>query len=404
MNHQILKSPAPLSAGAIIYSLLPFILILFLGYLTIGLPLAVLPLYMHDYLGLSPVTIGWVMASQSMATLLTRPLSGVVTDVRGSKPAVFMGLLFCSLAAVTYGGSVWVKEIPSMALILLFIGRAILGFGESLLITGILAWCMAIVGARHTGQAMVWVGIAMFSAIGSGAPMGVVLLKWGGFERMVVIAAILPLLACFSVKFMKPIPPVRDVRLSFFAVVGEIWSYGSSLALSTIGFGAMFAFLGLDYAAHHWTSASFGLTAFGLSYVAVRLVFGGLPDRLGGLRVARVTIPLQIMGLILLWLASSSWVAFIGCAVLGGGYSLTFPALGVEAVRSIPPQNRGAAMGAYVAFVDIGLGLAGPSAGLVASNFGYPSVFFMGACASFLAMIFIFGLSQKQQNIEDVQP
>lgn len=399
MNRQTSANMAPVSGGEATRRLLPFAVMVFLGYLTVGLPLAVLPVHVHDRLGFGPVVVGWVMASQSIATLLTRHFGGFVTDTRGSRLAVLIGMLLCSLAALIYGASVWGSCPPEIALLLLFGGRAILGLGESLLITGALSWCIGTVGTRYAGRAMVWVGIAMFGAIGGGAPLGSVLLKRDGFGAMALTAAILPLLACLLIKGIQPLPPHHGRRLGFFKVVGLIWPYGVGLALSTIGFGTMFAFLGLDYAARHWTGAPLGLMSFGASYVAARLVFGGLPDQLGGRRVARVTIPLQMAGLVILWLAPLPTIALAGCAVLGAGYSLTFPALGVEAVRHVPPQNRGAAMGAYVAFVDIGLGLAGPLAGMVAGQLGYPPVFLLGACASAVALIFVLRLPAQQENI-----
>lgn len=209
-------------------------------------------------------------------------------------------------------------------------------------------------------------------------------------------AALLPLMACLVMKGIEPLPPHHGRRLGFFKVVSLIWPYGMGLALSTIGFGTMFAFLGLDYAAHHWAGASLGLTSFGASYVGA---FGGLPDQLCGRRVARVTIPLQMAGLVILWLAPLPWISLAGCAVLGAGYSLTFPALGVEAVRHVPPQNRGAAMDAYVAFVNMRLGLAGPLSGIVAGRFGYPSAFLLGACASAVALAFILRLPRTEESI-----
>lgn len=399
MNRQTSTTMAPVSGGEATRRLLPFAVMVFLGYLTVGLPLAVLPVHIHERLGFGPVTVGWVMASQSIATLLTRQFGGVVTDTRGSRLAVLIGMLLCSLAALVYGASVWGNYQPKIALVLLFVGRVVLGLGESLLITGALAWCIGTVGPRYAGRAMVWVGIAMFGAIGGGAPLGSVLLKQGGFGTMSLTAALLPLLACLVMKGIEPLPAHHGRRLGFFKVVSLIWPYGTGLALSTIGFGTMFAFLGLDYAAHHWEGASLGLTSFGASYVGARLIFGGLPDQLGGRRVARVTIPLQMAGLVILWLAPHPWIALAGCAVLGAGYSLTFPALGVEAVRNVPPQNRGAAMGAYVAFVDIGLGLAGPLAGMVAGRFGYPFAFLMGACASATALAFILRLPNTGENM-----
>ena len=46
------------------------------------------------------------------------------------------------------------------------------------------------------------------------------------------------------------------------------------------------------------------------------------------------------------------------------------------------PANRGSAMGAFVAFLDIAYGVAGPAAGLVAGLFGYPAVYLLGAASA----------------------
>jgi predicted MFS family arabinose efflux permease len=48
------------------------------------------------------------------------------------------------------------------------------------------------------------------------------------------------------------------------------------------------------------------------------------------------------------------------------------------------PANRGSAMGAFVAFLDIAYGLAGPAAGLVAGWFGYAAVYLLGAACALL--------------------
>jgi predicted MFS family arabinose efflux permease len=60
----------------------------------------------------------------------------------------------------------------------------------------------------------------------------------------------------------------------------------------------------------------------------------------------------------------------------GFGYSLVFPGFGVEAIHREPPQNRGLAMGADTAFLDMALGVGSPALGLIASGAGLRSVFF----------------------------
>ena len=56
-------------------------------------------------------------------------------------------------------------------------------------------------------------------------------------------------------------------------------------------------------------------------------------------------------------------------------------------MRQVPPANRGAALGAYAAFIDVGFGLAGPMNGLIAGAFGYPWVFAAGAFGTIAAML-----------------
>jgi predicted MFS family arabinose efflux permease len=84
----------------------------------------------------------------------------------------------------------------------------------------------------------------------------------------------------------------------------------------------------------------------------------------------------------MLWGAFHEGLALAGALVTGLGCALIFPALGVEALKRVLPANRGSAMGAFVAFLDIAYGIGGPAAGLVAGRFGYATVYLLGlACA-----------------------
>ena len=231
----------------------------------------------------------------------------------------------------------------------------------------------------------------MYAAIAFGSPIGVQLMtRQGGFGGFAAVAAgtiVFSMLATAIAAFIPPVAPHGGERLSFLSVVGRIAPFGAGLALATIAFSAIGTFAALDFQSKGWSGAGFVLTGFGVAYVFTRMIFGGWPDRFGGARVAAWSLLVECAGQLLLWLAPTPAMAFAGAILTGIGFSLVFPSWGIEAVRRAPPASRGAALGAYVAFFDVGFGLAGPITGIIAGAFGYPSVFAAGALGTAVAML-----------------
>jgi MFS family permease len=81
-------------------------------------------------------------------------------------------------------------------------------------------------------------------------------------------------------------------------------------------------------------------TVLSITFMAGRLIFGHLPDRIGGARVALVCVLIEAAGQALIWLAPWSTLTFVGAALTGFGYTLVYPGFGAEAIRRAPPQRR----------------------------------------------------------------
>ena len=362
----------------------PFALIIFLSYLAVGLPLVTVPLYVHDTLGFGDLTVGIAVAAQSVVTLLTRQFAGSLCDRSGAKRCVLLGATAMLLAGLVSWLAASVTE-PQVSLAVLLAGRLILGLGESLVMTGGLAWAIGTVGAPHTGKVMVWIGIAMYAAIAAAAPIGLRLVS-EGFGAVALVATALAIPTAALAIVLTPVAPAGGERLPFFEVARRIAPLGSGLALATIGFGAIAAFAAIDFQSKGWSGAGLALGSFGAAYVATRLLFGHWPDRFGGARVATWSLAIECTGQALLWLAPSPLVAITGATLTGIGFSLVFPSFGIQAVRRVPAASRGSALGAYVAFFDLGVGASGPLAGWIAGTFGYSSVFVAGTLAAAAAI------------------
>jgi MFS family permease len=372
-------------------ALLPIIGVVFTAYLVIGLAMPVLPLHVHEVLGMDTFVVGVVAGSQFAAALLSRLFAGNHADSRGPKRAVAMGLLGATAAGLLYLLSLRCVRQPELSILILLLGRALQGMAESFIITGALSWGLVLLGPQNTGKVMSWVGTALYAAFAAGAPAGTALYARHGFWAIALATVFVPLAALAWVALLgAAAPPPARARASFMQVAGIVWGPGVGLALSGVGFAAITTFIALLFAERGWSPAWLALTALCTAFMAGRLLFGHLPDRLGGARVALVCVLIEAMGQGLIWLANTSAVVLAGVTLTGLGYSLVYPGFGVEAVSRAPPQSRGLAMGAYTAFLDVSLGLSSPVLGLVASRTGLGTVFVVSTgvvlCAAAVAL------------------
>jgi len=367
------------SSPSIVSALAPLMAAVLIGFLVIGAALPVLPLHVRDGLGFGPVMVGIVAGCQFAAALIARIWAGQTADTRGSKWAVMVGLLGAALAGVFYLLSLSFLDLPAISIGVLLAGRAVLGGAESFIITGATTWGLARLGAHNSGKVIAWMGTAMFAAFAAGAPLGTALYEAGGFGAISSATIVAPLLTLIVIAPLRPAATSHTGGPGILSVASRIWLPGLGAALSSVGFGAIVAFGSLLFANHGWMPVWLAFSAYAVSLIVARMLFGHLPDQIGGATVALLFVLIEAAGLALMFAASGTKTATLGAALTGFGYSLVFPALGVEAVRRAPPESRGVAMGAYTACLDIALGVSGPALGVMASRTGLGFVFLASA-------------------------
>lgn len=383
-----IMEPKSQSRFVVLYSVIPT----FICYLAIGFPIAVLPDFIHEQMGLSITLTGTVMSLQYLATCLVRPLAGKLVDHSGPKPAVVWGLLTCCLSGVLLTLSVHLQSNThwgATALFLLLLSRAALGLAESWTATGVIIWGIHISGVERATTVISSNGVASYGGIAVGAPLGALLGKnLSGtatqLEAIGLVIALLSSMALWPTLARDSVIPVHANKpLPFHHVIKNIKFFGMALALGSVGFTAVSTFAALYYSARHWDGASLALSTFAICFISVRFIFSHSIQRHGGISVAMAALTAEALGLMLLAIAPSPWLALIAAGLTGAGFSLLSPALGTEVVHQTSPENRGAALGAFTLFFDIALGIGGPLLGWLANQQGYSAAF---GCSALVAL------------------
>ncbi|HXR40004.1 MAG TPA: MFS transporter [Terracidiphilus sp.] len=392
--------PSSRASGAAVRSILGYVYFTFICYLSIGLPLAVLPAFVHLRMGLHAALAGLVISIQYIATFVSRPWAGRTSDHAGAKISVLWGMAACTLSGLLLLVAVALHFSPSLTFAALILSRLALGVGESLGSTGSTLWGITSAGPQHTAKVISFNGVATYGGLALGAPLGVVLDQHWGLGSLGLLTALVGGVSFAFALRKSPVPVSPGEHLPFRDVLGRVAPHGMGLALGGVGYSVLATFVTLYYHSRHWdpNGAALCLTAFGVAFIAVRLLFIQTINRFGGFNVSIVSMVVESVGVLLLWSAGSPWMASGGAALTGFGFSLVFPALGVEAVKRVPMHNRGTALGVFTGFSDVSFFLVGPIAGAVIGAWGYRSAFLFALASVLTALGIVLVLRQMRKD------
>jgi MFS family permease len=361
--------------AAMAWRIIPAVSFTFVAYLCIGVFLATLPGFVHEQLGLNAVLAGMFVSLQYIATFATRSYAGRMSDTRGPRATVLQAMLFCGASGVLMVVAGLLQHSVGLAIVAVVLSRLSLGIGESLCAVGAIMWGIGRVGTGQTATVIGWNGVATYTPIAIGAPIGIVIASHGGMAALGGFVAVLCAAAYVAAMRMEPTKAPEGERQGLRTILPRVTPYGLALALGGMGFGVIAAFITLYFAHQNWDGAALSLTIYGVTFVCTRLLFVGLIRRFGGFWVAGVSFAIETAGLAVLALTHSRELAYVGCGLTGLGFSLIFPALGVEVAETFSISSRGTVLAVYSAFVDLSLFVTGPIAGLVISLYGYSAVF-----------------------------
>jgi MFS family permease len=348
-----------------------------LALLAVGAVLPVLPHYVRGPLGSTDVVVGVVIGCYAVTGIFFRPFAGRIADTRGRRRAAVLGSLLAAIAGLLY---LVPAGVPG-----LIVARLILGAGEGTVFTAGSAWIVDLAPPDRRGRVIGLYGLAVWSGLSIGPLIGSLLLHAAGYQLVWVFAAIAPLLGgLIALRIPDPfVPPDEAQRRPLIAA--ESIRPGSALALASVGYATVAAFvvLHLDARGIGHGAAVFG--AFAAMVVLTRLIGGNLPDRFGPARCAVAAALVESIGLATIAIAQSLPTAIAGALAMGAAFSLLYPSLSLVVVGRVPEDRRGAALGTFTAFFDAGVGFGAPLAGVAAAIAGYEGAFLFAAAFALIA-------------------
>jgi MFS family permease len=354
-------------------------IVTFLGLLAVGAVLPVLPRYVHGPLDAGNIAVGVVIGSYAITGLLLRPVAGRFADHRGRKPTVVVG---SSLVAL--GGFLYLLPLGVPGLI---IARLFLGAGEGAVFTAGSAWIVDLAPLERRARVIGLYGLAVWSGLSVGPLLGELVQHAGGYTAVWLLAGALPLLgAVVASRVPDPFRPSPLLEQEHHPLIAkEAVRPGTALALGSIGYGTIAAFVVLLLEERGVGHGATVFGAFATMVVLTRLVGGDLPDRIGPARVATAAACVEALGLATIAFAHSLPVALAGALAMGTAFSLLYPSLSLIVVNSVSDRRRGAALGTFTAFFDAGVGFGAPLAGLASSLTSYEGAFLLAAAIALVS-------------------
>jgi MFS family permease len=332
----------------------------FIDMLGFAIVLPILPFYALE-LEATPETIGWMIASFSIAQLIASPLWGRVSDRYGRRPALMIGLLASAMAFLVFGlaDTVW----------LLFLSRIIQGAGGGT--TGVAqAYVSDTVTPADRARALGWLSAATSAGVMIGPAIGSLATMLGRQAPGFIAAALCLLNVLAPDATPRPRKPVwhgawMALRHPGGPAERMIWIYGVGM----LAFSLLTSILAI------WLESQFGITAktigyffvyFGLLGLVVRsLALGPVVDRIGEVWAMRLGCLSLALGLLLYPIAPTVWVLVAIIPLVPVGTALLFPATTSQLSAATPASELGTTMGVAQTFAGIARVLA-PILGTVA--------------------------------------
>lgn len=383
-------------------------LAVFVTVMGVGIVAPLLPVYAHE-LGAGAFQIGLIFGAFSLTRTIFVPYFGKLSDIKGKKPLLTLGMFLYFLVSLLYLVSSNVH-----ALILIRLGQ---GFASAMIFPVAQAYVGTITPKNKEGFIMGLFNISLYGGLSFGPIVGGVVkdllniqfsfLTMGAFTLLGFALCLLLLPSEKGDEGRQASRPKRPIRYLHLIKEPAVFSLFIFRLCFTTGIGFIWAFLPLLASTRlHLSSSSIGFVI--MISVLVSGVFqvpmGFLADRFSKKLLIGLGGILGALSLILVQIASTFGELFLASGLFGLAGGIAFPALmALGVIEGRRAEAMGSIMGLLAMAHSLGM-LIGPLlAGVIIDLFSFNMVFIMGTLI-LLTGSFIFvamhRASQEQVTLE----
>ncbi len=359
-------------------------LVAFSSMLGDGIIAPMLPIYAEE-MGATVAVIGVIFATFSISRAVLTPLAGWMSDRRGRKMFICVGLFIYAAVSLGY---VWADDVSQIIIV-----RLVHGAASGMILPIAQAYIGDISPEGEEGRWMGYFNAAFFAGFGIGPLMGGILTDRFGMDVAFYTMGGINMAAFIG--SVSSLPEVgrrkasASIRLSFkeMSASGMIKGLLVFRFAYSFGAGVLLAFLPIfviEYLGLNPTLAGLLLTVNILLASLLQVYSGKVADRISrrSLVILGSFISVAFIGLIPV--AHNFWQLF-GVSVLGGvGGAVALPAAGALMVEEGRRYGMGSTVGIVFLGMSVGIITGSILGGKVSDSINIDSAFYLAALIGFI--------------------
>jgi len=361
--------------------------------------------------------MGFIVASFTLAQLLSAPMWGRFSDRVGRRPTLLIALGASAIAYLIFGFA--------NSLLLLFLSRLVQGAGGGT-VGVIQAYVADSTDPKDRARALGWLSATTNLGVALGPVLGSFALTLGKYDLLpgpaklqmghsapgILAAAICLINMAFAARFLsesrvvnEPLKEGEENRTSLQAIFrvishsGEpasrlIWIYAVAIGSFQGSFSVLALFLNDRFAVTEQTIGYFFMYVGSISVFTRVLLLGRMVDWLGEANLSRLGLVLLAAGTLGMPLSRNLGMLGIAVALLPLGTAFTFPCVTALLSRVTSQRERGLYMGMQQTYGGVARIIAPLFFGWSYDHLGVSSPYFFSAVFIFATVFLGFGLDQ----------